>query len=228
MINLKQKLNLLKTWLSAAFCWFEENKLVGNFFKIFSDKRRKGNLLSRPFRLLFSGRKVGKLQSIVLIFTLTITGLVSASTPVFGQPEELEEVTIRQEISQPITTETTFRHPVEGYLSQGYHWGHWAIDIAGNAGKDISPVANGEVIEVSSSRWGYGHKVVVKHGENLVSLYAHMDEMKVEIGQQVDKNTILGTVGSTGWSTGAHLHLEIWENNKAINPILVIPGWQNN
>ena len=79
------------------------------------------------------------------------------------------------------------------------------------------------VVEVEMGKFGYGHFVVVEHEGNLSSLYAHLGNVMVKVNDEVSQETILGTVGLTGWTTGPHLHLEVYEQGKAFNPNLVVP-----
>jgi murein DD-endopeptidase MepM/ murein hydrolase activator NlpD len=197
----------------------QAKKQLNQFISIFTDKRRKGNLISRPFKLIFNKEQIKKIPGYFLIFTLGMSTFLVYPPSVLGK----NNVSLTPKNMHPITTEHTFQRPVEGYISQEYHWGHPAVDIAGNYNKNIFPVSKGTVIEVKHSYWGYGKRVVVDHGNNLTSLYAHFNTIKVETGQEVVKNTPLGTVGGTGWSTGPHLHLEIWHNDKPLNPLEVVP-----
>lgn len=191
--------------------------------KIFTDGRRRGSKFSRPFRLVFDSPVIKRIQGYFLIVTFGATSVL-VSPPSLNTAKNIE---IHPEAKTPVVTEVGLQIPVEGYLSQGYHWGHLAVDIAGNFNKNIYPVTEGKVIEVKNSYWGYGKKVVIDHGNNLTSLYAHFNEIQVEYGQEVDKSTVLGTVGRTGWSTGPHLHLEIWKDNQPLNPLTVISGLVN-
>jgi hypothetical protein len=129
-------------------------------------------------------------------------------------------------ISSPamtIETEETFQMPVPGYISQNYGWLHHGIDIAGNNGAAVYPITNGVVKEISYSRLGYGLQVVIDHGNGIISRYAHLQSHTVELNQKLSKKDILGYVGSTGWSTGPHLHLEVYQNNRSINPFAYVP-----
>lgn len=99
----------------------------------------------------------------------------------------------------------------------GFHKG---VDLVG-ANKHIYPVNNGTVVYVKKLSTGYGYHVLINHGGGIWSLYAHMSKIYVKKGQTVNKNTILGVEGSTGHSTGSHLHLEIRksESGSQVNPI---------
>jgi murein DD-endopeptidase MepM/ murein hydrolase activator NlpD len=87
---------------------------------------------------------------------------------------------------------------------------HKGVDLVGTSSKHLYPVNSGKVVSVITG-WGggYGNHVIVSHGNNIWSLYAHMKAIYVKNGQTVTKNTILGVEGSTGNSTGSHVHLEI-------------------
>lgn len=86
---------------------------------------------------------------------------------------------------------------------------HKGIDLVGSGSKHIYPVNNGTVVWVKKISGGYGNHILVNHGDGIWSLYAHLSQVYVESNQVVNKNTILGVEGSTGNSTGSHLHLEI-------------------
>ncbi len=129
---------------------------------------------------------------------------------------------------EPIVTAVSLTIPLQGVLGQGYHAFHRGIDILAPIGTEIRPIAKGKVIEASLGRIGWGNTVVVEHEKGLSSRYAHMREIKVIEGQEVNKEMALGTVGMTGWTTGPHLHLEIYQNGKAINPLTVLPEFSLN
>ena len=121
-----------------------------------------------------------------------------------------------------------FVKPVEGYVSQGYHGGHRAIDIAtGAVGIPITALGEGKVDFAGFTADGKGNVVIVDHGDGLKSLYAHMGKISVGVGNQVDSGTLLGTVGLTGHTTGAHVHLEIYDNGIAVDPAKILPEPEN-
>ncbi|MBU2052114.1 M23 family metallopeptidase, partial [Patescibacteria group bacterium] len=74
-------------------------------------------------------------------------------------------------------------------------------------------------------RLGWGNTVVIDHGNGLKSRYAHMKKIMVIEGDQISKDQSVGTVGLTGWTTGPHLHLEIFQNGRAIDPASVLPAF---
>jgi len=100
---------------------------------------------------------------------------------------------------------------------------HKAIDIGAPMGAPIQNLAAGTVT-MARANGGYGNVVMVDHGDGWRSLYAHCDSMNVEPGQRVEAGEQLGSVGSTGRSTGPHLHLEIRHQGQRVNPAEVL-GW---
>ena len=98
--------------------------------------------------------------------------------------------------------------PMSGSISQGYWEGHRAIDIYAPRGTPIIAADAGTVVAAHYAT-GYGRMVVVDHGNGYQTLYAHMDAFFVEVGQDVEKGQLLGKCGSTGNSTGPHVHFEV-------------------
>ena len=100
--------------------------------------------------------------------------------------------------------------PVAGRRTQGIH-GHNGIDIAAPVGTTVYAAADGEVIVSRSSGWngGYGAYIVIKHNNGTQTLYAHNSQNFVSVGESVQQGQAIGAVGSTGKSTGAHLHFEV-------------------
>lgn len=99
---------------------------------------------------------------------------------------------------------------------------HKGVDLVG-VDKHIYPINVGTVVTKSYDRGGYGNYIILDHGNGYWSLYAHMKKVYVKKGQSVNKSTILGEEGSTGHSTGSHLHLEVRKGSNSssnvINPI---------
>jgi len=94
---------------------------------------------------------------------------------------------------------------------------HTGLDLATSLGTPIYPISNGTVT-FAGQQGSYCNLVIVDHGDGIQSWYAHCNTINVGVGNQVDTNTNIATVGSTGNSTGPHLHLEIRINGNAVNP----------
>jgi murein DD-endopeptidase MepM/ murein hydrolase activator NlpD len=118
--------------------------------------------------------------------------------------------------------------PVRGYLSAGFgnrkdpftgqRDFHSGIDISTPIGTRIFAPADGVVLS-ASTQGAYGNSIVVDHGYGVVTRYGHLDAYGVRAGQRVRRGDLIGFVGSTGRSTGPHLHYEVWVRDQAQNPI---------
>ena len=106
-------------------------------------------------------------------------------------------------------------HPIEKQMI--FHEG---IDISANVGSDVFSTAQGRVVKIMYSKYGYGNRIVIKHGYGFETLYAHLgNDIKVKKGQWIRKNQLIGSVGNTGRSTGPHLHYEIHKNGEPRDPL---------
>lgn len=107
-------------------------------------------------------------------------------------------------------------------------WGfHHGIDMAAVKGTAVKAVRTGTVIEASFQA-GYGNTVVIKHNEIINTRYAHLNAIRVHVGQKIKQGMIVGTVGETGFirkkgKDGSHLHFEVYEHGKRINPLHCLP-----
>ncbi len=99
---------------------------------------------------------------------------------------------------------------------------HHGVDIAAPRGASIRAVEGG-VVTAAGRRSGYGNVVIVKHPDGLETLYAHCDTVDVKVGQRVDADQTIATVGDTGRATGPHLHFEVRKDGQAVDPRLVYP-----
>ena len=111
---------------------------------------------------------------------------------------------------------------IGGYVSCGIwgYKGHTGTDIAGcGYGSNIYASAAGTVVKVKWGNTGYGYYVIINHGDGIQTLYAHMSNIYVKQGQYVNQGDIIGAMGSTGNSTGTHLHFEIRINGQYVNPL---------
>jgi hypothetical protein len=194
-------------------------------WRVFVPDHTGSQPVSRFFRKTFESKRVKQVLGANLAALVLASSVLQPALAMDIRPLEAEEIEMLPEPKEVLTTETTFRQPVGGYISQVYHWYHPGIDIAGNDNQIIYPIAQGTVAVVEYDRFGYGNSVIVTHGNKIVSRYAHLSKVKVQTGESVDKNSALGYVGSTGWSTGPHLHLEIYQEGQTINPLTVVPDY---
>jgi murein DD-endopeptidase MepM/ murein hydrolase activator NlpD len=129
------------------------------------------------------------------------------------------------------------RMPLRGYVSGGMgiredpfneaikeH--HTGLDISAPYGSPVHAPADGIVI-FAGQREGYGNIVVIDHKFGLVTRYGHLSKMNVEVGQRVCRSDVIGYVGTSGRTTGPHLHYEVWSNNRPINPKSLITHLEN-
>lgn len=127
-------------------------------------------------------------------------------------------------LNKPPATEESTLHPLPvqyDYVSSSFgpRWGrqHQGIDLAAQSGKPIHATSDGVVLH---SGWeaGYGKSVVIDHGQGVQTRYAHCAKVLAVVGETVQKGAIIGKVGSTGHSTGPHLHFEVIVKGERKNP----------
>ncbi|HEY88622.1 MAG TPA: peptidoglycan DD-metalloendopeptidase family protein [Thermoflexia bacterium] len=140
------------------------------------------------------------------------------------KPYERQQVTAYTGVvSEEIVGAGIFSWPVSGWLSQGYWWGHRAIDIANNVGTAIKAADAGYVSFAGWTDIGYGYLVVIDHANGYQTYYAHLSDFYIATGQTVYTGQVIGALGSTGNSTGPHLHFEIRYNQYPTNPLIYLP-----
>jgi murein DD-endopeptidase MepM/ murein hydrolase activator NlpD len=100
---------------------------------------------------------------------------------------------------------------------------HWGLDIAGNDGEAVFATDAGVVVYAGWNNYGYGNMIMVDHGNNFQSLYAHLSGINVGCGQSVGQGELIGAIGNTGRSSGSHLHFEIRAISSYVNPWDVLP-----
>ena len=117
----------------------------------------------------------------------------------------------------------TFVWPASGSISQYFAWYHKGIDIANRASPDILAADSGKVVVAGwPDGYGYGNRVIIDHGNGYRTLYGHLSRIYVVPGQTVSRGSAIGKMGSTGRSTGIHLHFEVIKNGVYINPLGVL------
>lgn len=120
----------------------------------------------------------------------------------------------------------TFIWPANNHYLSGFDYApsanHWGIDIAGNDGEGVYATDAGVVVYAGWNNYGYGNMIMIDHG-NFQSLYAHLSGISVVCGQSVGQGDGIGAIGSTGRSSGSHLHFEIRAISSWVNPWDVLP-----
>ena len=112
-----------------------------------------------------------------------------------------------------------FIWPIGGTITQRFAWYHKGADIATAYGTPILAADAGRVVVAGwPANEGYGNRVMIDHGNGYTTLYAHMASISVSAGQTVNRGDKIGLEGSTGRSTGPHLHFEVRKNGVPVNP----------
>ena len=121
----------------------------------------------------------------------------------------------------------TFVWPANKHYLSGFDYSpstnHWGLDVAGNEGEGVYATDSGVVVYVGWNNYGYGNMVMIDHGSGFQSLYAHLSAFNVGCGQSVGQGETIGAVGTTGRSSGPHLHFEIRATSSFVNPWDVLP-----
>lgn len=136
-----------------------------------------------------------------------------------AQVDDLDNTLKYVPLRRPLAGELEMSSPFGVRIDPFYHQAsmHPGIDFRANVGDPIYATAAGKVVKAG---WegGYGQMVEIDHGEGLATRYGHMSEIDVTVGQKIRIGQIIGHVGSTGRSTGPHLHYEVRVNGEAVNP----------
>lgn len=132
-------------------------------------------------------------------------------------------------LPQPSPSAKGYIWPAQGNLTSGFgkrfNTQHNGIDIAAPIGTPIIAAASGAVVFAGWSNQGLGYQVTIRHPDGNLSVYGHNQRLLVTSGQTVERGQQIAEMGSTGYSTGPHLHFEIHpQGRKAVNPIAFLPG----
>lgn len=215
----------------------KQSRLVRKYARM--EARKAVLIFASGVRFQVKTRPRIKLVSIaILILALTLIGSNRTSAYIKSREAEVkvnghsvlvaektEEIVV-PEIEAGVTYKRSpfdFKYPVDGQISQGFRNFHRAYDIAAPYNSVIKPLGTGKVEFAGTVSDGHGRMVVVDHGDGLKSSYAHMNQILVGVGDEVNGDTEIGTIGLTGRTTGAHVHLEVYDNGIAINPGDLLP-----
>ncbi|RIH90205.1 Murein DD-endopeptidase MepM [Calidithermus terrae] len=154
-----------------------------------------------------------------------------------AQRQAQAQTQARRQAAQPATvrrsnfvSEGGYTYPVKSYVITtyfgrrgAYQRYHTGVDFAAPHGTPIYAARSGQVQVAGWSTWGYGYHVVIDHGGGVDTLYGHMSRFVVSAGEWVERGQLIGYVGSTGWSTGPHLHFEVRVGGSPRNPLAYLP-----
>ena len=144
-----------------------------------------------------------------------------------------KEIAYRKVLLQRALRPGRLAWPMDGLVSSGYGWRihpilnrrifHNGIDLRGATGTPVRAAGSGRVI---MAQWwsGYGNSVVIQHGGDVTSIYAHLSRFGASLGRDVNEGEVIGYVGCTGLCTGPHLHFEVRESGAPVNPIKYLQG----
>lgn len=147
-----------------------------------------------------------------------------------GEAENLSEEEQMKKDAEEIKSKISFIKPLSGVITSVFGWRnpevstvskyHTGIDIAADEGTDIISATSGKVI-LASSKGAYGNHLKIQV-EDVIIIYAHCLKLEVEEGEEIQQGQLIAKVGSTGNSTGPHLHFEIRKENRYVNPDLIL------
>jgi murein DD-endopeptidase MepM/ murein hydrolase activator NlpD len=148
--------------------------------------------------------------------------LMETSKLAFAEAMQFEDIGEVRNLKSPIANGRFHISSRFGYrndpLGEGVRF-HYGLDLAANTGDGIRSLFNGVVVIAKESNTGYGNYVVIDHGNGLRTLYAHASKNLVQVGQRVKQYDLIQLAGSTGRSTGPHLHLGVFVDNVLVDPI---------
>lgn len=146
-------------------------------------------------------------------------GIMPSSTP-WSATARVRQITPD---AGSVTASGRFVWPTAGSITQNFAWYHTGIDIANRAAPGVLAADSGRVVTAGwPDGWGYGNRVVIDHGNGYRTRYAHLSAIYVTVGQTVNRGDLIGKMGSTGRSTGTHLHFEVMQNGVFLNPLGVL------
>lgn len=177
------------------------------------------------------------LLPIIAVILLTQTGIDLVSDRLATVNDKTNKVEIHDPATGKviISLNTKAVWPVHGAITLEfgevdlpYQPLHTGIDIGSPSRKVGDPVTAfmpGKIIYASEISWGFGKHIIIDHGNNITSVYAHLDKIFVFPGQEIKTtNYVIGNEGSTGWSTGPHLHFEVRVFGLPVNPRTFLTG----
>lgn len=222
------------------------SKAVTNLFKAelgkFSLKSGIKTALNFAHKHIMIRPRLRLASKAILVLTLALVASTQASKAIAEQKDHIvvnghkilvaepqfpvnsdAENSLDQKV-EPARSPFEFHMPVDGYISQVFTYYHQGVDIAADYGKPVHSLGAGTVEYAGFMNDGHGITVVINHGNGLYSLYAHLSRVYVGVGNQIDTQHPIGAIGLTGRTTGAHVHVEVTDNGKLVDPQKLLPG----
>lgn len=173
------------------------------------------------FNRLIDASAIGEEQILIIP-----NGVQPAPEPVFRPKPTLASIGSifdRQDSAAASSvTGGQLNRPTDGLgINQYFSWRHPGIDISKKGGLNVYAAENGRVESVGWTG-GYGNTIIINHGSGMKTLYGHLSRFLVKDGESVSRGQHIAVMGSTGWSTGVHLHFEVWINGRKVNPLSYI------
>ena len=173
--------------------------------------------LSDADLIIGTSRKIDELSKAMYVQSKSfdeVEKLVKNKIDMLASIPAILPISLKDKNTRIVSSSYGYRmHPI--YKTKKFHAG---MDFTGAIGTPIYATGNGTVIANQFDK-GYGRHVIIDHGFNYKTVYAHMDEALVKKGQKVKRGDIIGYIGNTGLSTGPHLHYEVRKNDKPLDPV---------
>ena len=170
---------------------------------------------------------------IAAVFMLTNAGIDIVSGKLVTQNAQTQSVDIHNPADGSVVKNVNQQSewPMQGVVTLEfgaidlpYQPLHTGIDIANVMDTPVVPFMDGTVIYAGEIFWGYGKHIMIDHGNNISSLYGHLDKIYVYPGEKVRLGQIIGAEGQTGWATGPHVHFEVRAYGIPVNPRTFLSG----
>ena len=181
--------------------------------------------------LIHSGQIAGFAATAVMAMAFAPAPEADTSVPYYSVAPEAPPLTAVAEPAGPVTRKIAFIQPVKGYsinsrfgirTLNGRTRAHQGVDIAAPQGTGVYSAAEGEVLRTGYDAGGYGRFIELRHPNGMSTLYGHLSRVDVATGDHIDGDERIGLVGSTGRSTGPHLHFEVRRGDRQIDPTRVM------
>lgn len=204
------------------FLHIEINTLNLPYWKL--PRPHRANPVSKVLRFVFEKNWIRRLLGINLATAMILIPL-SGQMANFTLQEPTFEVSATDlavgDVSTSVVTKPReFVSPVTDYryVSQRFRSGHAGYDITSQIGAQVVAFTSGRVHQIESGTFGLGKYIVLDHGHGLVSVYGHLRSFDVRVGDHVKTGEKIGEVGMTGYTTGPHVHFEVHDSGRAVNP----------